>query len=103
MLFIEFAVFTEDVVRLLTDEQYWALQEFLADRPRSGVVIQGTGGLRKLRWAAGGGGKRGGVRVVYHYAAEQSQIRMILIYRKGMKDDLSMKEKADLKRITAEW
>ena len=48
-------------------------------------------------------GKRGGTRVIYYHVVPLAQIRMILIYRKGIKDDLSPKEKAILRRINAEW
>ena len=65
MLFIETPVFTEDVKELLSDDEYREFQEFMADNPGWGDVIQNTGGLRKVRWAAKGKGKRGGVRVIY--------------------------------------
>ena len=51
MIFIESDVFTEDVSALLDDDEYAGLQAFLSDHPDSGDVIQGTGGLRKIRWA----------------------------------------------------
>jgi len=56
-----------------------------------------------VRWAAGGKGKRGGVRVIYFYADEVEQIRLLLIYRKGVKDDLSAAEKRVLKAIKERW
>lgn len=99
MVFIESAVFTRQVRELLTDEEYWGLQWHLALSPKVGEVIQGTGGLRKVRWASGGGGKRGGVRVIYFYAARQNQVRLLLIYRKGVKDDLSAAEKKVLRKL----
>src|SRR6185436_292730 len=55
------------------------------------------GGLRKVRWASGGGGKRGGVRVIYFHAV--NQVRLLLIYRKGVKDDLSAAEKKVLRKL----
>jgi len=103
MIFIETPVFTEDVKVLLTDEEYGALQTHLAAYPLSGSVIPDTGGLRKLRWMAGGKGKRGGVRVIYYHVVAASQIWMILIYRKGIKDDLAPDEKRLLKMIIEEW
>jgi len=47
------------------------MQRYLALNPHAGDVIQGTGGLRKARWAAEGGGKRGGVRVIYFHVSAQ--------------------------------
>jgi len=80
-----------------------SLQLRLVSQPDAGAVIAGTGGLRKVRWTTAGRGKRGGTRVIYYYLVAQAQIRMILIYRKGIKDDLSPKEKAILRGINAEW
>jgi hypothetical protein len=55
--------------------------------------------LRKVRWRVEGGGKR----VIYYDVVAQAQIRMILIYRKGTKDDLTPREKAVLRKMNAEW
>lgn len=97
------AVFTEDVRKLLADESYAKLQQHLADHPQAGDVIQETGGLRKIRWALPGRGKSGGARVIYYYVVSKAQIRMILIYRKGIKDDLTPKEKAILRKLNKDW
>jgi hypothetical protein len=53
--------------------------------------------------ATKGRGKRGGTRVIYYHVVAQSQIRMILIYRKGIKDYLTPKEKAILRKLNEEW
>ena len=103
MVFIETPIFTADVRELLSDEAYARLQEYLVRQPDAGDVIAGTGGLRKVRWTVTGKGKRGGSRVIYFHAVAQSQIRMLLIYRKGIKDDLKQKEKSVLRKINAEW
>ena len=103
MVFVETPIFTADVRLLLSDDEYAALQEHLVAHPESGDIIVGTGGLRKIRWAAMGKGKRGGTRAIYYHVVSQAQIRMILIYRKGIKDDLTPKEKTVLRKINAEW
>ena len=103
MVFIETPIFTADVRLLLSDDEYGALQERLVANPDAGDVIAGTGGLRKIRWAAMAKGKRGGARVIYYHVVSHAQIRMILIYRKGIKDDLTPKEKTVLRKINAEW
>lgn len=87
---------------LLSDDEYSALQEHLVAHPDAGDVIAGTGGLRKIRWSAMGKGKRGGTRIIYYHVVAQAQMRMLLIYRKGIKDDLTPKEKAILRKINAE-
>ncbi|KAF1029271.1 MAG: Toxin HigB-2 [Pseudomonas sp.] len=103
MIFIESPVFSEDLAELLTDESYSEFQEYLANNPTVGDVIQGTNGLRKVRWGAQGKGKSGGVRVIYYYLCAAYQIRLILIYRKGIKDDLSVVEKKILSEINKGW
>ena len=103
MVFIETPIFTVDVRALLSDDEYSALQQHLVAMPNAGDVIAGTGGLRKIRWTVAGRGKRGGTRVIYYHVVAQAQIRMILIYRKGIKDDLTPKEKTVLRKINAEW
>lgn len=103
MIFIESPVFTAEVKALLSDDNYSALQAHLTAHPHAGDVIQGTGGLRKIRWSVEGRGKRGGARVIYYHVTAAAQIRMILIYRKGIKDDLTPKEKATLRKLNEGW
>jgi hypothetical protein len=103
MVFIESPVFTKQVRELLTDEAYGDFQQYLATNPEAGDVIQDTGGLRKVRWSVPGGGKRGGVRVVYFHVSVQAHCRMLLIYRKGVKDDLSAAEKKVLRKLNKDW
>ena len=103
VIFIETRIFTEDVIELLSDDEYSELQRHLAEHPESGDLIKEAGGLRKVRWAAGGKGKSGGVRVIYYSVTAASQIRMILIYKKGVQDDLTPKQKAVLRKINEGW
>lgn len=88
---------------LLSDEEYATLQAYLVRRPDAGDMIRQTGGLRKVRWTAEGRGKRSGTRVIYYHVIAQAQIRMILIYRKGIKDDLTSKERTVLRKLNEEW
>jgi hypothetical protein len=103
VIFVESPVFTRQVTELLGDDSYAELQHFLAVQPNAGDLVQGTGGLRKIRWAAQGKGKRGGVRVIYFHASARQQLRMLLIYRKGAKDDLSAAEKRVLRALNETW
>jgi len=103
MIFIETPIFTEDVLNLLSDEEYAEFQKYLADNPLAGDVIQQTGGLRKVRWSAQGKGKRGGVRVIYYHVNADSQIRLILIYKKGIQDDLTAEQKKMLRQLNERW
>ncbi|HHL0960298.1 TPA: type II toxin-antitoxin system RelE/ParE family toxin [Serratia marcescens] len=103
MIFIETDIFTEDCRELLSDDEYREFQRYLAEEPTAGDVIQQTGGLRKVRWTAQGKGKRSGVRVIYYYKVDASHIRLLLIYKKGIKDDLSPAEKKALRALNERW
>ena len=109
MLFIETEIFTEDVQKLLNDDEFSRFQFFLALNPDYGEVIPETGRLRKVRWelsdrwVSGGKGKRAGVRVIYFHQVKHYEIRLLLIYRKGIKDDLSPQEKAMLRLLNTRW
>lgn len=67
--------------------------DFVAHNPVSGDVIPGTGGVRKLRWARAGSGKRGGARVVYFYYRPNCPLYLLLAYAKAQASDLSPDEK----------
>ncbi|MBI5652976.1 MAG: type II toxin-antitoxin system RelE/ParE family toxin [Chloroflexi bacterium] len=102
MVIIETLVFTRQVQALLSDEEYRELQTALVNRPNAGSVIVASGGLRKLRWAIRGKGKRGGSRVIYYWAVTQDQVLMLLIYRKSERDDLTREQLKTLKKIVEE-
>lgn len=99
MEFIETPTFTRQVTALLSDEAYRGLQIDLAEAPDRGDLIKGGGGIRKLRYAAQGRGKSGGVRVIYYWLTEQHQIYMLVMYPKSQKDNLSDRETAILARL----
>ena len=103
MIFIETPIFTGEVSELLSDDDYAAFQKYLADNPTAGDLIQQTGGLRKIRWAANGKGKRGGVRIIYYHVTADAQIRLLLIYRKGIQDDLTDQQKKILCKLNERW
>ena len=103
MIFIETPIFTKRLSELLDDDSYAAFQRELLSRPDMGDVIEGTGGLRKVRVASGGHGKRGGSRVIYYHFSSASQIALLMIYPKNEKDDLSAAERKALKHIVELW
>jgi len=83
---------------LLDDDELFGLLEWLAVHPEVGKVIPGSGGLRKLRWAARGHGKRGGVRVIYFWWLADGRILLLDVYAKGKQEDLAADEIEKLKR-----
>ena len=93
MVFIETSTFAKQLPSHLDDDNYAALQAFLAVHPDAGNVIRGTGGIRKIRWAMPGRGKRGGSRVIYYWLAEHDYISLLTVYAKGVKDDLTAAER----------
>jgi len=102
MIFIETPIFTKRLRDLLSDDSYAEFQRQLADRPDMGDVIEGTGGIRKVR-VASSHGKRGGSRVIYYHFTVASQIALLLIYPKNEKDDLTADERKVLKQIIERW
>jgi hypothetical protein len=92
MEFKETLIYTEDVNIIFTDDEYRELQNFLVEHPKSGDVIKGSGGLRKLRWKLPDSGKSGGVRNIYYYYESESVIYMIYIYKKSKTEDLTPKQ-----------
>jgi hypothetical protein len=97
--FVEAPAFTELHTRYMDDDAYRALQSRLAEAPDAGDVIPGTGGFRKIRWAAParGKGKRGGLRVIYYYFPDDDQIWLVTLHGKGEVADLTPAEKRQLK------
>ena len=67
MVIVETLIFTKLIRELMSDDEYKDLQEALVNRPDLGDLIQGSGGLRKVRWKLKGSGKSGGVRVIYYW------------------------------------
>jgi hypothetical protein len=100
--FIETPTFTRMITALLTDDEYWGLQYVLMENPERGEIIQGGGGIRKLRYAVQGRGKSGGIRVIYYWIKDNDQIYMLVAYPKSKKDDLTDKETAVLRRYVKE-
>ena len=83
VVFIETPIFTKIVYKYLNEDEYTALQLTLAVRPETGKIIPGSEGLRKIRWAAKGKGKRGGARIIYYIQKENGEIWLITIYAKS--------------------
>ena len=85
----ETPTFTRQANKLFTEEERRALIDHVAEHPLAGEEIPGTGGVRKLRFAALGRGKRDGARVIYFYGGENIPIYALLAYTKSARTDLN--------------
>ncbi|RME87977.1 MAG: hypothetical protein D6770_08025 [Anaerolineae bacterium] len=102
MEIVETSIFTRRILAVMDDDEYRALQAALVARPEAGALIPGSGGLRKIRWGVPGRGKRGGVRVIYYWAAKYNKIVMLFVFRKNEASDLTPGQIATLRRIIEE-
>jgi mRNA-degrading endonuclease RelE of RelBE toxin-antitoxin system len=87
--FTETRLFSKLVQEYLNDEEYSALQTELIRNHALGPVIPGSGGVRKMRWAAAGRGKRGGYRVIYYVRQLNGVIWLLTMYPKNEADTIS--------------
>ena len=88
MIFIETSAFTKLLPDYLTDENYRPCRRILCKNPMRAPsvsidIVKGSGGVRKVRWAADGKGKSGGVRVIYYWKKPDHEIWMLTIYSKS--------------------
>ncbi|MGP5513695.1 type II toxin-antitoxin system RelE/ParE family toxin, partial [Pseudomonas helleri] len=88
---------------LMNEDAYIALQRVLVLNPSAGDVMEDTGGIRKIRIAAKGHGKRGGARVIYYHFVSASQIALLMIYPKNEQQDLTADERRALKAVIEHW
>jgi len=98
---VELPEFVKRSDKLLSESERTSIINYLASHPASGNIMQGTGGIRKLRWSAHGKGKSGGVRVIYYYHHEFIPIFVLTVFGKGEKSNLSKSECNDLAKITS--
>ena len=101
MTVIETQSFLRTAKALVSDEERMDLIAYLAENPTAGDIMEGTGGVRKVRWARRGGGKSGGLRVIYYYYSEVIPLFALAMFEKSAKANLSAAEKNEMKKLTA--
>ncbi len=82
--------------KLLTDDERRDIVNFLAAHPRAGDRMEGTGGVRKLRWRRGGQGKSGGVRVIYYVHSEFMPLYLLTLFAKNERGNLTKAQRNEL-------
>ncbi len=102
-VFVETRLFEKLRPDYLDDDSYYEFQSVLMKAPKSGAVIQGTEGIRKIRWAAKGKGKRGGVRIIYYWLDKKERFYFLTLYAKNETTDLTANEKRILKQFVEDW
>lgn len=98
----EIPIFTRQTEKLFREDEKRELIDFLADNPLAGDEIPGTGGVRKVRFAASGRGKRGGARVIYYYLDGTMPLYALLAYAKGGSEDMTPDQKRKVTSLAAE-
>ena len=95
----ELPFFTKQAEGLFDESEKAELIAFLSWNPMAGDIIPGTGGVRKVRFAASGRGKRGGARVIYYYLDDHTPLYALLAYPKNAKTDLTADEKRTVAQL----
>jgi hypothetical protein len=87
------------VRKLLSEEEQDDVINYLAVHPKAGLIIEGTGGIRKFRWGRSGKGKSGGVRIIYYFHDENMPLYLLTIFAKNEMENLSKAQRNDLAKL----
>lgn len=97
---VELPEFQRRAQALLSDFERQGIINYLAEHPQSGAIMQGTGGIRKLRWASGAKGKSSGVRVIYYFHNASIPLFLLTVFGKNEKANLTKAERNELAKFT---
>lgn len=97
---VETPEFIARIDKLMTEEDRRELINYLARNPKTGDLIPGTGGVRKLRWGLEGRGKRGGARIIYFFHSPELPLFALTAFAKHERADLSQKDRNTFRRLT---
>ena len=87
----------------MTEAEFREFQNYLLESPDAGEIVKGTSGIRKIRWNVAGGGKRGGLRIIYYWKTSLDQIYLLTVYRKNELADLTPADYKLLKLAVERW
>ena len=102
-VFVESTLFEKLRPNYFSEDQFRDLQLIHLSNPKSGSVIQGTGGLRKIRFGAKAKGKRSGIRIIYYYLDKKHRFYLLTLYAKNEVSDLTASQKSNLKHFLEAW
>jgi hypothetical protein len=106
LTFIHFNHFTAEWKRLgLTDDDLRSLEMLIMQLPTRGPVMQGTGGLRKIRFAPSRwrAGKSGALRIGYVFVEQYSTVGLVIVFAKNEKANLTMGERKRISELSDEF
>jgi mRNA-degrading endonuclease RelE of RelBE toxin-antitoxin system len=84
-----------------SEQERWAFIDFIARNPEAGDIIPETGGVRKVRWRMQGRGKRSGTRVIYFFYNRETPIYLLMVYAKGLSENISSEAKKLIREFAA--
>lgn len=91
--------FIRQAEKLLSDDERVDILSYLASHPKAGDLIEGTGGIRKLRWGRGSRGKSGGVRVIYYFHSEDMPLYLLTLFAKNEMSNLTKADRNALSKL----
>ncbi|MDQ6926426.1 MAG: type II toxin-antitoxin system RelE/ParE family toxin, partial [Candidatus Eremiobacteraeota bacterium] len=100
--FVHLPSYVRSAKGVIGDDEQRALEQMLVDDPTAGAVVAGTGGVRKIRVALQGRGRRGGARVIYVYRAAKGRVYLLLAYAKNQQATITAAEKRIMRQLTAQ-
>jgi hypothetical protein len=86
--FIEWSIFERVLPVYLNDDEYVELRQCLMQNPEAGEVVPGSGGVRKVRWARPGAGRRGGLWIIYFVRYRPDEFWMLTVYAKARRENV---------------
>lgn len=98
----ETAPYLAQAEKIFTEEERDMITLLVAKDPEVGVLVKGTGGVRKVRVAREGAGKSGGARVVYFFHSDIMPAYLLAVFAKNDKANLSMAERNGLRKMVRE-